>query len=217
MTTAKKPFKRIALSLSLIMMMLWVMLGTSTSVAWFSDTSPTLHNIFHVGEFKLEVSYKQPTGDYKLIEQNTKVLNDEDLYEPGFVKVQYLKAENKGTQDFNFKTAVQVTGYQEATNAYGEMFKLQDYIRFGLVFADSEEELDNLVGLPDNRSVAVAEANDPLNDYSSDTMLLAAGKTKYVALILQMPEEVGNEANYRLDTVPEVTLGLVFTADQIHD
>lgn len=217
MTTAKKPFKRIALSLSLIMMMLWVMLGTSTSVAWFSDTSPTLHNIFHVGEFKLEVSYKQPTGDYKLIEQNTKVLNDEDLYEPGFVKVQYLKAENKGTQDFNFKTAVQVTGYQEATNAYGEMFKLQDYIRFGLVFADSEEELDNLVGLPDNRSVAVAEANDPLNDYSSDTMLLAAGKTKYVALILRMPEEVGNEANYRLDTVPEVTLGLVFTADQIHD
>jgi len=217
MTTAKKPFKRIALSLSLIMMMLWVMLGTSTSVAWFSDTSPTLHNIFHVGEFKLEVSYKQPTGDYKLIEQNTKVLNDEDLYEPGFVKVQYLKAENKGTQDFNFKTAVQVTGYQEATNAYGETFKLQDYIRFGLVFADSEEELDNLVGLPDNRSVAVAEANDPLNDYSSDTMLLAAGKTKYVALILRMPEEVGNEANYRLDTVPEVTLGLVFTADQIHD
>ena len=159
MTTAKKPFKRIALSLSLIMMMLWVMLGTSTSVAWFSDTSPTLHNIFHVGEFKLEVSYKQPTGDYKLIEQNTKVLNDEDLYEPGFVKVQYLKAENKGTQDFNFKTAVQVTGYQEATNAYGETFKLQDYIRFGLVFADSEEELDNLVGLPDNRSVAVAEAS----------------------------------------------------------
>ena len=217
MTTAKKPFKRIALSLSLIMMMLWVMLGTSTSVAWFSDTSPTLHNIFHVGEFKLEVSYKQPTGDYKLIEQNTKVLNDEDLYEPGFVKVQYLKAENKGTQDFNFKTAVQVTGYQEAINAYGETFKLQDYIRFGLVFADSEEELDNLVGLPDNRSVAVAEANDPLNDYSSDTMLLAAGKTKYVALILRMPEEVGNEANYRLDTVPEVTLGLVFTADQIHD
>ena len=217
MTTAKKPFKRIALSLSLIMMMLWVMLGTSTSVAWFSDTSPTLHNIFHVGEFKLEVSYKQPTGDYKLIEQNTKVLNDEDLYEPGFVKVQYLKAENKGAQDFNFKTAVQVTGYQEATNAYGETFKLQDYIRFGLVFADSEEELDNLVGLPDNRSVAVAEANDPLNDYSSDTMLLAAGKTKYVALILRMPEEVGNEANYRLDTVPEVTLGLVFTADQIHD
>ena len=217
MTTAKKPFKRIALSLSLIMMMLWVMLGTSTSVAWFSDTSPTLHNIFHVGEFKLEVSYKQPTGDSKLIEQNTKVLNDEDLYEPGFVKVQYLKAENKGTQDFNFKTAVQVTGYQEATNAYGETFKLQDYIRFGLVFADSEEELDNLVGLPDNRSVAVAEANDPLNDYSSDTMLLAAGKTKYVALILRMPEEVGNEANYRLDTVPEVTLGLVFTADQIHD
>lgn len=217
MTTVKKPFKRIALSLSLIMMMLWVMLGTSTSVAWFSDTSPTLHNIFHVGEFKLEVSYKQPSGDYKLIEQNTKVLNDEDLYEPGFVKVQYLKAENKGTQDFNFKTAVQVTSYQEATNAYGESFKLQDYIRFGLVFADSEEELDNLVGMPDNRSVAVADANDPLNDYSSDSMLLAAGQTKYIALILRMPEEVGNEANYRLETVPEVTLGLVFTAEQIHD
>ena len=217
MTKVKKPFKRIALSLSLILMMLWVMLGTSTSVAWFSDTSTTLHNIFHMGEFKLVVSYQQEDGTYQRIEQNTKVLNDEDLYEPGFVKVQYLKVENKGTQDFDFKAAVQVTAYQEGTNVYGEPFRLQDYIRFGLVFADTEEALDALVGKPDQRTVAVSQADDLLNDYSSDTMLLAAGAVKYAALILRMPEEVGNEANYRLETVPTVELGLVFTAEQIHD
>ena len=158
MTKTKKPFKRIALSLSLIMMMLWIMLGTSTSVAWFSDTSNTLHNIFHIGDFSLVVSYQQENGTYKVIEQNTKVLNDEDLYEPGYVKVQYLKIENKGTQDFNFKTAVQVTGFKKSTNVFGEEFNLKDYIRFGLIFADSEAELDNLTGIPDNRKKAVEKA-----------------------------------------------------------
>ena len=100
---------------------------------------------------------------------------------------------------------------------FGEEFNLKDYIRFGLIFADSEAELDNLTGIPDNRKKAVEKANDLLNDYSSEQMLLGAGKTKYAALIIRMPEEVGNEANYRSDVVPEVTLGLVFTAEQIHD
>ncbi len=217
MTKTKKPFKRIAFSLSLIMMMIWIMLGTSTSLAWFSDTSNTLRNIIHFGDFSLVVSYKTDGGDYEVIEQDTKVLNDEDIYEPGYVRVQYLKIENKGSSDFNFKTAVQVTGFKESTNVFGEEFNLKDFIRFGLVFADSESELDSIVGIPDNRSKAVANANDLLNDYSSEQMLLEAKGTKYAALIIRMPEEVGNEANYRSDVVPEVTLGLVFTAEQIHD
>ena len=37
----------------------------------------------------------------------------------------------------------------------------------------------------------------------------------YAALIIYMPEEVGNVANYRGDTVPEVELGITVKAEQI--
>ena len=82
MTKTKKPFKRIALSLSLIMMMLWIMLGTSTSVAWFSDTSNTLHNIFHIGDFSLVVSYQQENGTYKVIDAT---LDPHDIWYTDFI------------------------------------------------------------------------------------------------------------------------------------
>ena len=175
MTKTKKPFKRIALSLSLIMMMLWIMLGTSTSVAWFSDTSNTLHNIFHIGDFSLVVSYQQENGTYKVIEQNTKVLNDEDLYEPGYVKVQYLKIENKGTQDFNFKTAVQVTGFKKSTNVFGEEFNLKDYLEKNgideVIFINNtmasatSMRCDEMRNLVDSSSGAGSDDNDESVDY----------------------------------------------------
>ena len=220
MSKSYKPFKRIAFSLSLILMMLWLMLGTGTSIAWFKDTSPELKNVFHFGEFELEVSYKQDSGDYKKIEQDTVVFNESDRYEPGYTKVQYFKVENKGTLAFDFDVALQVTSFVQATNALGELFNLQDYIKFGVVYADTEAELDAMVGMPDTRSAAVAYANDPLNQYASpaqykpEKLSLDAKSTKYMAIIIRMPEEVGNEANYRLSPEPTVEFGLFFTASQ---
>ena len=223
MTKSNRPYKRIAFSLSLILMMIWIMLGTSSTIAWFKDTSNELKNVFHLGEFDLVVSYKEDSGDYKKIEQDTVVFNEDDLYEPGYTKVQYFKVENKGTVAFDFDVALQVTSFVQATNALGELFNLQDYIRFGVVYADTETELDSLTGMPDTRSAAIAYANDPLNQYASpaqyqtEKLSLDAKHTKYMALIIRMPEEVGNEANYRLQPEPKVTFGLFFTASQKKD
>lgn len=35
-----------------------------------------------------------------------------------------------------------------------------------------------------------------------------------MALVVRMPEEVGNEANYRGDDIPKVELGIIVKADQ---
>ena len=55
----------------------------------------------------------------------------------------------------------------------------------------------------------------PLNNYSTDTAQMDAGAVKYMALIVRMPEEVGNDANYRGETVPKVELGVIVEATQI--
>ncbi len=211
----KTPYKRIALALSLCALIVWGILGTGASLAWFTDTSPEVNNIFHFADFKLEVSHRLTDGTWEKIDGQTKVFDEEALYEPGYVQVVYLKVENKGDRDFKFSTAVIVNGCIEATNVFGQRFMLQDYLKFGLMTADTEEDLKS--NIP-NRETAVAIATEPLhNYYEAGAFELAPNGTKYIALIVRMPEEVGNVANYRGETIPKVELGITVKADQIAD
>ena len=209
----KRIYKQIALALSLCALIVWCILGTGASLAWFTDTSPEINNIFHFSEFDLVVSHRLTDGKWEEVDGQTKIFDEEALYEPGYVQVVYLKVENKGTVPFKFDTAVNVNGCIKAINVFGQPFMLQEYLKFGLATANTEEEMKN--SIPD-RDAAVEIANEPLhNYYKSGSFELTPGKTKYIALIVRMPEEVGNVANYRGDTVPEVDLGITVKADQI--
>ena len=210
----KTPYKRIALALSLCALLIWAILGTGASLAWFTDTSPEINNIFHFADFELVVSHRLTDGKWEEVDSQTKIFDEEALYEPGYVQVAYLKVENKGDRDFKFSTAVNVNGCTVATNVFGQRFMLQDYLKFGITTADSEDAMKNSV--PD-RNAAVKLADMPLKNYATETAILAPGATKYIALIVRMPEEVGNIANYRGDTVPKVELGITVKADQIQD
>lgn len=212
--TKKKKFKKIALALSIVALAAWVMLGTGASLAWFTDNSNEINNIFHVAEFDLEVSHRLTDGKWESIDSKTDIFDDEALYEPGYTQVVYLKVENKGDVPFNFYTAVNVNGCNTAINVFGQTFLLQDYLKFGITISDTEEQMKNSV--PD-RDTAVTIATMPLHNYATDTAVLDAGGTCYIALIVRMPEEVDNIANYREDIIPRVELGITVKADQIRD
>ena len=211
MKRIKKSYKKIALALSLCVLVVWALLGTGASLAWFSDVSNEIKNVFHVAEFDLEVSHRLEDGTYEVVDSQTKLFDDNALYEPGYVQVVVLKIENKGSVPFDFKTAVNVTDYTVATNLFGRQFNLQDYLRFGLVTADTEEELDDLI---ETRDLAKNVATMKLNKYATDLAELEEDGVVYMALIVRMPEEVDNEANYRGNTVPKVELGIIVSATQ---
>lgn len=211
MTLINNKYKKIALVLSLCLIAVWAILGTGASLAWFTDTSEEVKNIFHVAEFDLAVSHRLEDGTYEEIDGQTKIFNDEALYEPGYVQVVYLKVENRGTVPFDFKTAVTVTDYTVATNVFGQQFNVQDYLKFGLVTADTEAELEEILK---TRDLARDVATRKLSNYSSDIAELEAGGETYMAIIVHMPTEVGNEANYRGDTIPRVELGIIVNATQ---
>lgn len=211
----KRIYKQIALAFSLCALIIWGILGTGASLAWFTDTSPEINNIFHFAEFELEVSHRLTDGTWEKVDGQTKVFDEEALYEPGYVQVVYLKVENKGTLPFKFDTAVTVHDCVQATNVFGRHFMLQDYLKFGLATSDTEEEMKN--SIPD-REKAVEIATEPLhNYYETGAFELAPNGTKYIALIVRMPEEVGNIANYRGNVIPKVELGITVRADQITD
>lgn len=218
----KKPYKRIALALSLCALIIWGILGTGASLAWFTDTSPEINNIFHFADFDLKVSHFDDNKAWSEIEAGTKIFDEDALYEPGYIQVVYLKVENKGTAPFKFYTAVNVNGCSIATNVFGQPFMLQDHLKFGVITDIDEQEIINGTLerkiANDTAKTAIKDIADmPLHQYDTDPLILDPGKTKCIALIVRMPEEVGNIANYRGDSIPKVELGITVKADQIQD
>ena len=208
-------YKKIALILSLCAFILWTILGTGASLAWFSDTSEEINNIFHFADFNVTVFHRSTDGNWTEIDSTTKIFDEKALYEPGYVQAVYLRVENNGTAPFRFDTAVNVNGCIEATNVFGQSFMLQEYLKFGLVTADTEADMENSVI---NRETAIEIADEPLhNYYNSGSFELAPKSVKYIALIVRMPSEVGNVANYRGDIIPKVELGITVRADQIRN
>lgn len=213
----KKLYTKIALALAVCLVVLWSLLGTGTSLAWFSDTDDELRNIFHFAEFEFVVSHLQEDGNYDDIEGDTDIFDDDALYEPGYVQVVYLKIENKGDIDLNYKMAVTVYDYTPAFNIFGQSFNLQDYLECGLVTAESQEELEQKLA---TRDMAEKAATTPLNTYCDtepEETFLEAGGTDYAALIVRMPKEVNNVANHLGKEHPEVELGIIAEANQIQE
>ena len=54
----KSKYKKIALVFGLCILIVWGILGTGTSLAWFSDKTPEMNNIFNFADFDVDVSYE---------------------------------------------------------------------------------------------------------------------------------------------------------------
>lgn len=210
----KRKWTKAALALSACLFVLWWALGTGATLAWFSDTD-TVRNEFQIGLLKLDVSYKNDfVTKYMPLEESTEVFYDEALYEPGYTQVVYLKIENKGNVDFDYKLSVTVDSANTVTGVLGNEIYLPNYLRFGAVFAESENALKAVVA---DRLAAQDQAKlQPLSTWSgkSDYRFEANEAPHYAALIVYMPEEVGNAANYRGGDAPQVVLGIAVKAQQ---
>ena len=207
-----KMFKKLTLVFSLLLIVAWAIVGAGASLAWFSDTSEEITNIFHVADFDLEVSHRLTDGTWESIDSKSNIFDKNALYEPGYIQVVYLKVENKGTVPFDFYTAVSVTNNNTpATNVFGQQFYLQDYLKFGIAVAGTEQEMKDKVS---TRQLVENIATMKLNNYSMKKAALDPKNEAYIALVVRMPEEVGNEVNYRGNTIPKVDLGIIVKADQ---
>lgn len=212
----KKKWRKAALALSACLFVLWWALGTGATLAWFSDTD-TVRNEFQIGLLKIDVSYRNDiVTDYTPLQGTTKAFNDEALYEPGYTQVVYLKIDNIGDVAFNYKMAVTVEDSNNGKNAWGEEIYLPDYLRYGVVFGETQEDVQKQV------KDRLAAKNHAPNDWGTlgawseiSPYTYGVGENPhYAALIVHMPEAVGNAANYRGIDVPQVKLGIKIFAQQ---
>lgn len=211
-----KKWTKVALAFSACLFVLWWALGTGATLAWFSDAD-TVRNEFQVGLLQLDVSYRNDiVTEYTPLEGTTKAFNDEALYEPGYTQVVYLKIDNPGNMAFRYKVAVTVEDAANGKNAWGEEIYLPNYLRYGVVFGETEAAVEEQV--KDRLAARMEAPNDwgllgTWSDVSPYTFDVGED-SHYAALIVYMPEKVGNAANYRGPTEPRVALGITVSAQQ---
>ena len=222
-----KSYTKKALALSFCLMILWGILGAGASIAWFTDTDEVQKNRFYFGDMKVEVSYMTEDGSFDEVTAETRLFDDHALYEPGYTQVVYLKVKNRGDVPFDYRLAVDVNDVTIGRNVLGGRLYLPDYLKFGVEFSDDLDGLirgvvadrvhaQGIAGISfPNEPAEGAAAQYPLNTYSRiDTPALQPGAERYIALVVCMPEEVGNEANYHGDVVPTVQMGITVAASQ---
>ena len=213
--TNSKNTKR-ALTYSVLALFLCVAMLIGTTFAWFTDTASTGVNRIQAGNLKMEVTYKNADTQDKFakVTEETKVFNDEALWEPGHVEFAVLKVENVGSLALKYKLGINIDSEKGSTNVNGDEFKLSDYINFAVVDGDQS-------GLERDALVAAAGEGQSINaGYSGEGQLLPqktveGEKEKIVTLVVWMPETVGNEANHATNAAaPEINLGINVAATQ---
>ena len=215
----KSTFK--ALLASLLSLVVCIAMLVGTTFAWFTDSVSSANNIIASGNLDVELEYYDG-ANWTAVNTNTNVF-ESTLWEPGHTEVVYLKVSNLGTLALKYKLGINIASETGSVNVNDEAFKLSDYIQVGII-----------KGLDENNRFATREAalaaqfeQDKLIKegyvtesqlYPANNIPAAGGNTaEYVAMVVYMPETVGNVANYKKGAdVPEIRLGLNLQATQVN-
>ena len=202
----KRATKRAQLTSIMALVMCVVML-VGTTFAWFTDTASTGVNKIQAGNLDVKLSYLTKEG-WQEVTDTTELFDDEAFWEPGHTEVAYLMVENVGNLALKYQLSVNVANEVTGTSVLNNTIKLSDYIKMGVVDNQSTAFAD--------RNAARAAVQDAGNiaTYTKNGKIAANGAAQCVAMVVYMPETVGNEANYVGNTAPSIELGVKLFATQ---
>ncbi len=204
--TTKKALLASAMSLILCFTML---LGTT--FAWFTDSVTAGNNVIKSGNLDIELEYWN--GDaWEDVSGKSDILTNM-LWEPGVTEIAYLRVANAGSLALKYQLGINIVSETAGINMAGNLFKLSDYINFGVV-----EGVNGETGAYATREAAVAAVTGAKKISAGYTKAasMAAGDELYLALVVYMPTTVENEANHVTGTnAPTIDLGINVFATQM--
>lgn len=216
MTTSKNTM--CALLISVLSMVLCAAMLVGSTFAWFTDSVISDKNKIVAGNLDIELFAKDGSG-YTPVTADTNLFMKDALWEPGHVEVINLKIANLGTLALKYRLSINIVREKGGTNVEGNDFQLSDYIQFALIDGDqtyaSHEDAVTAAEAANPKQLSYFVGDDAL-DYPG--VLYPAGEAdseKFVTLVVYMPTDVGNVANYKTGTeAPEIELGVTLLATQ---
>lgn len=207
--TKTKTTKRALLS-SALALLLCVSMLVGTTFAWFTDSVTSGSNIIRSGNLDVELEYWNGSA-WKDVKEATDVLTG-DLWEPGYTDIAYLRLKNAGSLALKYALSVNIASETPGINKDAEPFKLSDYIYF-----DVAQDVNGESGAFADRAAAMAIATETTKisaGYAKSGVLPANTGYTYLAMVVYMPEWVGNVANHNGTDLPAIDLGINVFATQ---
>ena len=224
--TNTKNTKRALLSSVMALFLCFAML-LGTTYAWFTDSVTSANNVIQSGNLDVVLEYKSNwSDDWATVDENTKIFKDGALYEPGYTEVVYLRISNAGSLALKYLLSFNLANEEGSINVYGDEFKLSDYLQIGYYVQDeyssgfnyAEILMPHMFGTREAalNSVELQKLSEANAVISENAPILPGDDTaQVVAIVLTMPDTVGNEANTRIgEDAPYIELGVRLFATQ---
>ncbi len=183
-----------ALLLSALAIVLCIAMLIGTTYAWFTDTASTAVNKIQAGNLDVKLMYSTDMQTWKEATDQTKLFDDNALWEPGYTQVVYLKVVNAGKLALKYEAGLSKNyTSNRGKNINGDWYRVDNYLKIGTVETDTKFE---------NREAVWSAIAANEKTLAKDVMLtdgwitLKAGESsKPFAVAIYMPTSVGNEAN----------------------
>ena len=188
----KRATKR-ALLTSVMALAMCVVMLVGTTFAWFTDTASTAVNKIQAGNLDVKLMYSTDMQTWTEATEQTKLFDDNALWEPGYTQVVYLKVVNAGNLALKYEVSTNSYDMERGKNAAGELFYIDKFLRIGT--ATTENAFN---GRSDAiAAIAGSEKNMGKEMQISDdwAVLDPKAESKPFAVVIYMPTTVGNEAN----------------------
>ena len=188
-----KNTKRALLTSVLAMVVCLAMLIGST-FAWFTDTATTGVNKIVSGNLDVKLMYSTDMQTWKEATDQTKLFDDNALWEPGYTQVVYLKVVNNGNLALKYETGFSKNyTSNRGKNVNGDWYRVDNYLKIG-----TAETATKFANREDVWSAIAATEKTLAKDVmlTDGWITLEAGKESApFAVAIYMPTSVGNEAN----------------------
>ena len=136
-TNSKKALLSSAFALVLSVAML-----IGTTFAWFTDTASTGINKIQAGNLDVKLMYSTDMVTWKEATDQTKLFNDNALWEPGYTQVVYLKVVNAGNLALKYETGFSKNyTSNRGKNVNGDWYRVDNYLKIGT--AETETKFAN--------------------------------------------------------------------------
>lgn len=203
-----------ALFFSILSLVLCVSMLVGTTLAYFVDSVGSVNNVISSGTLSVGLEYAKNDGgaltEWQTVEGSSNVFDPHTIWEPGRVEVVYLKISNVGELALKYQLFVNIFSETPGESALGESFKLSDHLVFRVL-----EMSDGLEAFTDDEAIArVSGLSKGLKNYDGATRRLKASEVAYMAMIVYMPENVGDTVNNYGPNTPRVELGVNLRATQ---
>ena len=183
-----------ALIMSVLSMVLCIAMLIGMTFAWFTDTASTGVNKIQAGNLDVKLMYSTDMQTWKEATEQTKLFDDNALWEPGYTQVVYLKVVNNGNLALKYEAGFSKNyTSNRGKNVNGDWYRVDNYLKIGTATPTakytSREDVWNAIAATEKTLAKDVMLTD-------DWITLEAGKeSEPFAVAIYMPTSVGNEAN----------------------